>query len=232
LIERIAKLRAKEVAERAASKQAAPKKRAVPASDGKGRVQTLDKKTRAHFTHLHGTDAESRAASFMHLLKLTQQPVEWAYEVWDELLTLLREGDNHQRAIGAQLLSSLAKSDPRQRMLKELDQLMTVTKDERFVTARHSLQSLWRVGAASPALRKAVVDRLSKRFRDCATEKNGTLTRYDILEVFRKIYDALPDERLKQHALALLETEEDPKYRKKYLGLWKDLVARKRGAKA
>jgi hypothetical protein len=87
------------------------------------------------------------------------------------------------------------------------------------------------VGTASPALRKKVVDRLSKRFRDCTTEKNGTLIRYDILEVFRKIYDAVPDEQLKQQALALIETEEDPKYRKKYAGLWKDLVAKKRGAK-
>ncbi|WNG21225.1 hypothetical protein [Cystobacter fuscus] len=191
----------------------------------------MDQSTREHFTRLHGTDAESRAASFMHLLELTQQPVEWAYEVWDELLTLLREGDNHQRAIGVQLLSGLARSDPQQRMLKDLDQLMAVTKDERFVTARHSLQSLWRVGTASPALQKKVVDRLSQRFRDCATEKNGTLIRYDILEVFRKIYDQVHDEHLKQHALALSETEEDPKYRKKYSGLWKDLVAKKRGAK-
>jgi hypothetical protein len=192
----------------------------------------MDANTREHFTRLHGTDAESRGASFKHLLELTQQPVDWAYEVWDELLTLLREGDNHQRAIGAQLLSSLAKSDSQQRMLKDLDQLMTVTKDERFVTARHSLQSLWRVGTANPALQKEVVDRLSQRFRDCTTEKNGTLIRYDILEVFRKIYDTVRDEQLKQQALALLETEEDPKYRKKYSGLWKDLVAKKRGAKA
>ncbi|MFY0581815.1 hypothetical protein ACN28S_52840 [Cystobacter fuscus] len=191
----------------------------------------MDQTTRGHFTQLHSTDAESRAASFMHLLELTQQPVEWAYEVWDELLKLLREGDNHQRAIGAQLLSGLAKSDPQQRMLKDLDQLMAVTRDERFVTARHSLQALWRVGTASQALQKEVVDRLSQRFRDCATEKNGTLIRYDILEVFRKIHDQVHDEQLKQHALALIETEEDPKYRKKYSGLWKDLVAKKRGAK-
>jgi len=70
-----------------------------------------------------------------------------------------------------------------------------------------------------------------QRFRDCTTEKNGTLIRYDILEVFRKSHDAAPDEQLKQHALALIETEEDPKYREKYSGLWKDLAAKKSGAK-
>ena len=191
----------------------------------------MDPNTRQHFANLHSKDAESRAASFHHLLALVQQPVDWAYEVWDELLALLREGDNHQRAIAAQLLSSLAKSDSQQRMLKELNQLMAVTKDERFVTARHSLQSLWMVGTASRALQNAVVDRLSQRFRECATEKNGTLVRYDILEVFRKIYDVMQDEQLKQLALTLIETEEDPKYRKKYSGLWKDLV-KKRSAKS
>jgi len=187
----------------------------------------MDPTTRKHFANLHSKDAESRAASYMHLLALTEQPVDWAYEVWDELLGLLREGDNHQRSIAAQLLSGLARSDPQQRMLKDLEQLMAVTKDERFVTARHSLQSLWRVGTASKALRKEVVNRLSQRFRECATEKNGTLVRYDILEVFRKMYDVAPDEPLKQLALTLIDTEEDPKYRKKYSGLWKDLVKKR-----
>ena len=41
------------------------------------------------------------------------QPVEWAHEDWEALLKLLREGDNPQRAIEAQLLSGLAKGDPR-----------------------------------------------------------------------------------------------------------------------
>lgn len=173
---------------------------------------------------LHSNDADSRYASFQYIINLTMQPVDWAYEAWDDLLNLLRTGDNHQRTIAVQVLSNLAKSDPEKRMLKDFDQLMIVTKDEKFVTARHSLQSLWKVAVVNEALKKKVEDNLSKRFDECSTEKNCTLVRYDILEVFRKIYDQVNDDRLKDRALTLIGKEDDVKYRKKYTGLWKDLL--------
>jgi len=47
--------------------------------------------------------------------------------------------DNHVRAIAAQVLCNLARSDPENRILKDFDALLAVTKDERFVTARHCL---------------------------------------------------------------------------------------------
>src|SRR5215204_4947326 len=66
--------------------------------------------------------------------------VDWAYEAWDEIVANLSHKDNHNTAIAAQILSNLAKSDPENRILKDFDKLLTVTKDERFVTARHGLQ--------------------------------------------------------------------------------------------
>jgi hypothetical protein len=117
-------------------------------------------------------------------------------------------------------MSSLAKSDPR-RMLKELDTLFAVTRDGRFVTARHSLQSLWKVAIAGPKLRRAVVDRLADRFRQCVKEKNCTLVRYDIVQVLRRVWDQDSDPKVMKSALALIVTETDDKYRKKYLTLWK-----------
>ncbi|RKH05652.1 hypothetical protein D7Y13_31905 [Corallococcus praedator] len=102
--------------------------------------------------------------------------------------------------------------------------------DSRYASYRHLMAVT--DAPVDKALQAAVVDRLSQRFRECSTEKNGTLVRYDILEVFRKTYDVVKEDALKQLALSLIETEEDPKYRKKYAGLWKDLVAKKRAAKA
>jgi hypothetical protein len=43
------------------------------------------------------------------------------------------------RAIAAQVLCNLAKSDPKNRMAKDFQALLNVTKDERFVTARRVL---------------------------------------------------------------------------------------------
>ena len=62
---------------------------------------------------------------------------------------------------------------------------------------------------------------LERRFKECLTEKNGTLIRYDIIQSLRNVYNAIKDENVKERALALIEMEEDPKYRKKYASLWK-----------
>jgi hypothetical protein len=68
---------------------------------------------------------------------------------------------------------------------------------------------------------KLVVERLADRFQDCAAEKNCTLIRYDIQVALRRIYDVVKDEPIKTKALALIETEPDQKYRKKYATVWK-----------
>ena len=64
---------------------------------------------------------EAQNKAFFYLLEVTDQPVDWAYEVWEELVANLRHKDNHVRAIAAQLLCNLAKSDPEQRMLRDFD---------------------------------------------------------------------------------------------------------------
>jgi hypothetical protein len=107
-------------------------------------------------------------------------------------------------------------------MLKDFNALIAVTRDERFVTARHSLQAIWKVGAAGKKQEKIVVDRLAGRFTECVVEKNCTLIRYDIIQGLRKLYDEAKDEKVRAKALELIESEQDLKYRKKYAGLWKD----------
>jgi len=96
-----------------------------------------------------------------------------------------------------------------------------VTKDERFVTARHCLQALWKVGAAGKKQQKKLVAGLAGRFAECATEKNCTLIRYDISQSLRNLYDVVKDETVREKALELIETEPDLKYRKKYASLWR-----------
>ena len=183
----------------------------------------MDEVTSKHIRNLHITDDEdARYESYKYVLAQTQEQVDWSYEVWDDMLAMMKTGDNHQRSIAAQVLSGLAKSDPEKRMLRDVEQIFRVTHDERFVTARHSLQSLWKVAIVSPELMKIVTDRLSDRYNNAMNEKNGTLVRSDIIELFKKIYDKINDEKVKYHALSLIEKEKDPKYRKKYLGSWKN----------
>lgn len=181
----------------------------------------MDKRTRTNLDNLRSEDRELQNKAFYSILKATDKPVDWAYEAWDEMVEGLSHKDNHVRAIAAQILCNLAKSDPRNRMLKDFDALLAVTKDERFVTARHCLQSIWKVGVAGKKQRKMLVDGLAGRFKECITEKNCTLIRYDIIQDLKKLYEEVRDEKIKGRALELIETEEDLKYRKKYASLWR-----------
>ena len=181
----------------------------------------MDKITQSRLANLWSTDRQLQNEVFTSMLKSTDQPVDWAYEIWDELVGNLTDKDNHNRAIAAQILCNLAKSDPKNRALKDFEKLLQVTKDERFVTARHCMQSLWKIGVAGTKQQKIYMEGLERRFRECRSEKNCTLIRYDILQSFRNVYDVTKDEKIKGKALELIEIEEDPKYRKKYLSLWR-----------
>jgi hypothetical protein len=184
-------------------------------------MNTMDPATRSNFENLWSTDRMLQNEAFQTILHATEIPVDWAYEVWDDLVEGLSHKDNHVRAISAQVLCNLAKSDSQKRMLQDFSKLLAVTKDQRFVTARHCLQALWKVGVAGNEQQAVVVAGLSGRYVECITEKNGTLIRYDIIVDLRNLYDAVGDERLRQQAMQLIAQEEDPKYRKKYSGAWR-----------
>jgi hypothetical protein len=180
----------------------------------------MDKLTRTHLDNIRSKDKELQNKAYFYILNITEKPFDWAYDVWDEMVAGLRHEDNHVRAIAAQVLCNLAKSDPKERILKDFNALLDVTRDERFVTARHCLQSLWKVGVAGKKQQTMYMDGLERRFKECLTEKNCTLIRYDILQSMRNVYDTIKDEKIKKKALELTETEEDLKYRKKYASLW------------
>lgn len=181
----------------------------------------MDKSIRTQIDNIRSENGDAQNKAFTYIINLTDKPVDWAYEVWDDMLEGLTHKDNHVRAISAQVLSNLAKSDPKNRMLKDFYELLAVTKDARFVTARHCMQSLWKVGVAGKKQQKVYMDGLESRFKECINEKNCTLIRYDILQSFRNVYDAVKDEKIREKALELIETEEDLKYRKKYATLWR-----------
>jgi hypothetical protein len=175
----------------------------------------------AAFSDLWVTDRPRQNAAYSSLMEATGSPVPWADDVWDEVVANLKHSDNHNRAIAGQLLCNLAAHDRRDRILGDLDALMEVTKDPRFVTARHTLQSLWRIGLGGGTQCRAIVAALEKRYAECATEKNGTLIRSDIVKSLRQLHDAVDDPDIETTARALIETEPDPKYRRKYAGHWK-----------
>jgi hypothetical protein len=186
-----------------------------------GKNGGMDRTIRKHLDNIRSEDGELQNEAYHFLMEQTEKPVDWAYEAWDELVEGLTHKDNHVRAISSQLLANLGKSDPKGRMFKDFDKLLNVTRDERFVTARHCLQNIWKVGLGGKNAQQLVVKGLEKRFKECVKEKNGSLIRYDILVGLRNLYEATTSSEIKEKALELVELETDLKYRKKYTGVWK-----------
>jgi DNA-binding transcriptional ArsR family regulator len=97
-----------------------------------------------------------------------------------------------------------------------------------IVTARHVLLSLWKIAVEGDRQRETITDGLAHRFRECATEKNSTLIRYDIQCVLRRIYDLTGNERVRSTGEELMKLEQDTKYKKKYATAWRSASARPR----
>ncbi|MBK7451031.1 MAG: hypothetical protein IPJ47_17130 [Anaerolineales bacterium] len=181
----------------------------------------MDKTIRIQLDNIRSADAKMQNKAYMSLMQEAEKPVDWAYEAWDELLDGLAHKDNHVRAISSQILANLGKSDPKGRMQKDFDKLLHVTRDEKFVTARHCMQNIWKVGLGGKKAQQLVVDGLEKRFHECINEKNCTMIRYDIQVSLHNLYNATTSSEIKEKALELIELEEDGKYKKKYLTVWK-----------
>ncbi len=181
----------------------------------------MDSQMKIEFEKSKSKDKEERYEAYHNILEATEQKVDWAYEVWDQLLEDLTHKDNHQRSRAAQYLANLAKSDSEKRMMKDFSRLWDVTKDEKFVTARHSLQSIWKVGLAGTEQKEMVMEYMVDRFKDDTDEKNYTLIRSDIIQNMRNLSDHLDDEKIKQTAMELIETVDEKKYKKKYMDIWK-----------
>ncbi|WP_347551147.1 hypothetical protein ABFG93_04950 [Pseudalkalibacillus hwajinpoensis] len=181
----------------------------------------MEESMKREFDNLQAKDKTLQYEAYNHILEATTQEVDWAYDVWEELLEGLTAKDNHQRSRCAQFLSHLAISDPKKRILNDFEALWDVTKDPKFVTARHSLQAIWRVGLAGVEQRKLVISYLVDRFLNCEDERNHTLIRADILQGLKHLYDEVKDEEIRKQAMNLIESLDDPKYIKKYRLIWK-----------
>jgi flagellar biosynthesis regulator FlaF len=181
----------------------------------------VDQQTRTDFENLHSSDKDAQYHAFTNIIEATNNEVDWAYEVWNQLIEDLTNKDNHRRSRAAQFLCGLAKSDPEKRMLHDFRAIWEVTFDKKFVTARHTLQSIWKVGLAGEEQRDMLLTYVKDRFIACTSEKNYTLIRFDLIQGLRYLYDHLHIVEIKQLALELIEKEEDPRYKKKYATVWK-----------
>jgi hypothetical protein len=139
-------------------------------------------------------------------------------------MPLLRHGDNRVRSIAGQFLNALAAAGASpETVLGGLDALVSVTRDDRFVTARHVLGSLWKVGLQDGEVRHRLLAKLAQRYRTAVDGKNAALIRYDIVCCLRRLFDETGDGTVRSKAAALIADESDTKNAQKMRAVWRDL---------
>jgi hypothetical protein len=181
----------------------------------------MNARVRALFAARESSDRDAAYQAFVELMALAEEPVAWSYDVWDQMVDDLAHRDGPKRAFAAQMLAHLALSDPENRMKRDFAALAAVLKDEKTVTARHAVQSIWRVGLAGEDRRALVLDALEARFRECPSEKNGTLVRTDVITSLGRLFQVVEDPSVEARAERLMALEGDEKARKKQDAAWK-----------
>ncbi len=176
----------------------------------------MDNDLKRCFIELSSKDDKLRFNALTTILEITDKPVDWVDEVWDDLNQKLDDENSFQRSIAIMVLCNLAKSDRENRMSLSIDRLLIHTRDEKFITSRQCIQYIWKVAAASPALKEKIVAHLEKQFQDCTGDKHYNLIRQDIIQSIKNIYDTDYDEALLEKLKKWLPLENNPNYRKKY----------------
>ncbi len=99
----------------------------------------MDQGVRECIDNLGSPDDTVRLEALKSVLRLTDGKVDWAYDVWDELVEKLNSENSYQRSIAIMTLCNLAKSDSENRLGDMLGLLLAHTRDDKFIRRRSFL---------------------------------------------------------------------------------------------
>ncbi len=176
----------------------------------------MDQIAKEALERLNSAEDKIRFDALNHILKLTDEPVDWVYEVWDDLVRKLSNENSYQRSIAIMVLCNLAKSDRENRIEAVLDKLLAHTRDEKFITSRQCIQNIWKVAAVNSQARERILGHLENQFMSCEAEKHYNLIRQDIIQAISCLYESNNDAGILARAKDLVSREKEEKYRKKY----------------
>jgi len=166
-------------------------------------------------------DRASHGEDYQVLMKSVEQSKGWADRAWQQIRPLLEHSDNRVRSIAGQALCGLAANASRKLVAQDTAAVIAVTRDERFVTARHVLLATWKLGLVDAKNRMRLLALLSERFEGSFKEKSGALVRTDIVAILRRLSDATGDAAVRSGAELLITTDRAPGRRQKLEQAWR-----------
>lgn len=127
--------------------------------------------------------AEQQNSLYHDLMQLTEEKVAESQQLWKQATEYAQHKNNHLRSIGGQLICRLVVYNDESNTFFEHEAILkAVTHDEKFVTTRHTIRSLWYISLGSDAHFKWYIEYLKCRLIESFSEKNGTMIRTDLFE--------------------------------------------------
>lgn len=164
------------------------------------------------FEDLKSKDNKIRFAAFEKLQQITEQPVDWVYDKWYELVEKLESKNSFQRSIGLILLANLCKSDSEYKMGEILNNYLGNFDDEKFITSRQCIQNVWKVAISNDKFRVKVLEELENTyFENIHINRHGNLIKQDVVFSLYKVFKVTKNKEIFSKINELIDSETDAK---------------------
>ncbi len=168
--------------------------------ENKQDIQTLAKALTAEdITWLVDTLAEKndeiRYTAFLTLQERSSTTPD-VYPYWDQLASKLQDENSYQRSIGIMLLAENARWDEGDKFASIADAFLKACDDEKFITARQTLQSLKKVVPFKPALAVMISERLMNLDIMKRKDTQQKLLLIDILNTLAEVQKIAPTDHV------------------------------------
>ncbi len=182
----------------------------------------MNKDVNLLFEDLFSKNEKIRFNALTSLISITENVVDWFENEYNELLSMLSDGNSYHRSTGIMLLCNLAKSDKNNLLQHDLVKILKHTQDEKFITSRQCIQNIWKIAIAHKVNQNIIVNHLKTRFVNCQAEKHYNLIRQDIIQSLSEINKVSKNDELKNDIFKLINIENVEKYKEKYLKILKN----------
>lgn len=146
-------------------------------------------------TALSETNDKIRYAAFLTVQDLSRKSNE-IYPYFDLLIEKLNSDNSYQRSIGIMLIAENIKWDKENKCEKIMEQYLSHTQDEKFITSRQTIQSINAWIMLKPNLFSKVIEKLIQIDISKLKDSQRKSILLDILSVLTKIYEVQKDNRI------------------------------------
>lgn len=161
-----------------------------------------------------------RMAAVNRLMELTEEKVDWIYDYLDVVLDKFGSDNSYQRCIAAKITANLAKSDTEKRLIGIIGKFAAQMDDEKFITARLTIQAAPKFGTASEEYAKAICAAILSTLKDNRhLSTHGNLIRLDAVTSLSEILKKYPGAADKNEAQRLISEQCDAKEAMKLMGI-------------